>query len=89
MVENRAVDVNRVLIGAGCNRIVNNVSWGACGLISFGSQNAVSIFCPQSAKILTTLPGHKATVNCTHWLPSSKFAFKGTIFISLYIFGWL
>ncbi|KAM0015317.1 putative transcription factor WD40-like family [Helianthus debilis subsp. tardiflorus] len=78
MVENRAVDVNRVFIGAGCNRIVNNVSWGACGLISFGSQNAVSIFCPQSAKILSTLPGHKATVNCTHWLPSSKFAFKAT-----------
>ncbi|KAI7734688.1 hypothetical protein M8C21_032107, partial [Ambrosia artemisiifolia] len=78
MVENRAVDVDRVFIGAGCNRIVNNVSWGACGLISFGSQNAVSIFCPQTAKILTTLPGHKASVNCTHWLPSSKFAFKAT-----------
>ncbi|KAF2618140.1 hypothetical protein F2Q68_00038562 [Brassica cretica] len=30
----------------------------------------------QTAQILTTLPGHKASVNCTHWLPSSKFAFK-------------
>ncbi|CDY16507.1 BnaA08g02600D [Brassica napus] len=29
-----------------------------------------------TAQILTTLPGHKASVNCTHWLPSSKFAFK-------------
>ncbi|KAI3733919.1 hypothetical protein L6452_13377 [Arctium lappa] len=76
MVKNGAVDVERVFIGGGCNRVVNNVSWGACGLISFGSQNAVSIFCPQTAKILTTLPGHKASVNCTHWLPSSKFAFK-------------
>ncbi|KAJ0514763.1 hypothetical protein HanHA300_Chr10g0373251 [Helianthus annuus] len=27
---------------------------------------------------MTTLPGHKASVNCTHWLPSSKFAFKAT-----------
>ncbi|KAI3516715.1 hypothetical protein L1887_15692 [Cichorium endivia] len=78
MVENGAVDVERLFIGGGCNRIVNNVSWGACGLISFGSQNAVSIFSPETAKILTTLPGHKASVNCTHWLPSSKFAFKAT-----------
>lgn len=78
MVRNRVVDVERVFIGGGCNRIVNNVSWGASGFISFGSQNAVSIFCPQTAKILTTLPGHKAPVNCTHWLPSSKFAFRAT-----------
>lgn len=70
------VEVNRVFIGAGCNRIVNNVSWGACDLVSFGAQNAVAIFCPKTAQILTTLPGHKASVNCTHWLPSNKFAFK-------------
>ncbi|CAM9004120.1 unnamed protein product [Rhodiola kirilowii] len=69
-------DVERAFIGAGCNRVVNNVSWGACGLVSFGSQNAVSIFCPKTGQILTTLPGHKASVNCTHWLPSNKFAFK-------------
>ncbi|KAL3830857.1 hypothetical protein ACJIZ3_019659 [Penstemon smallii] len=68
--------VERVFIGAGCNRIVNNVSWGACDLVSFGAQNAVAIFCPKTAQILTTLPGHKAYVNCTHWLPSNKFAFK-------------
>ncbi|XP_076912812.1 elongator complex protein 2-like [Bidens hawaiensis] len=78
MTEYKSVNVQRVFIGSGCNRIVNNVSWGACGLVSFGSQNAVSIFSPQSAKILTTLPGHKASVNCTHWLPSTKFAFKAT-----------
>ncbi|KAG5388057.1 hypothetical protein IGI04_029598, partial [Brassica rapa subsp. trilocularis] len=66
----------RVFIGAGCNKVVNNVSWGSSGLVSFGAQNAVAIFCPKTAHILTTLPGHKASVNCTHWLPSSKFAFK-------------
>ncbi|CAH9062156.1 unnamed protein product [Cuscuta epithymum] len=70
------VGVERVFIGAGCNRIVNNVSWGASGLVSFGAQNAVAIFCPETAQILTTLPGHKASVNCTHWIPSSKYAFK-------------
>ncbi|KAL5828211.1 hypothetical protein ACOSQ4_020008 [Xanthoceras sorbifolium] len=69
-------EVKRVFIGAGCNRIVNNVSWGASGLVSFGAQNAVALFCPETAQILTTLPGHKASVNCTHWLPSNKFAFK-------------
>lgn len=31
----------------------------------------------QTAQICTTLPGHKASVNCTQWLPSNKFAFKG------------
>ncbi|KAI4357741.1 hypothetical protein L6164_001672 [Bauhinia variegata] len=76
MSSESGVEVKKVFIGAGCNRIVNNVSWGASGLVSFGAQNAVAIFCPKSAQILTTLPGHKAVVNCTHWLPSSKFAFK-------------
>lgn len=70
------MEVERVFIGAGCNRVVNNVSWGASGLVSFGAQNAVAIFCPKTAQILTTLPGHKASVNCTLWLPNSKFAFK-------------
>ncbi|KAF7808839.1 elongator complex protein 2 [Senna tora] len=79
------VEVKRVFIGAGCNRIVNNVSWGACGLVSFGAQNAVAIYCPKSAQILTTLPGHKAVVNCTHWLPSSKFAFKAKQFEQHYL----
>ncbi|XVF02220.1 hypothetical protein REPUB_Repub04eG0156800 [Reevesia pubescens] len=69
-------EVKRLFIGAGCNRIVNNCSWGASDLVAFGAQNAVAIFSPKSAQILTTLPGHKATVNCTHWLPSNKFAFK-------------
>lgn len=71
-----AVEVETVFVGAGCNRIVNNVSWGASDLLAFGAQNAVAIFCPKTAQILTTLPGHKAFVNCTHWLPTSKFAFK-------------
>ncbi|KAL7240340.1 hypothetical protein ACSBR2_006067 [Camellia fascicularis] len=70
------VEVERVFIGAGCNRIVNNVSWGASDLVAFGAHNAVSIFCPKTAQILTTLPGHNASVNCTYWLPSTKFAFK-------------
>ncbi|KAL7110624.1 hypothetical protein ACP275_05G037800 [Erythranthe tilingii] len=71
-----AAEVERVFVGAGCNRIVNNVSWGACDLLSFGTQNAVAIFCPKTAQIVTTLPGHNAYVNCTQWLPNSKFAFK-------------
>lgn len=70
------IGVERVFIGAGCNRIVNNVSWGACDLVAFGAENGVAIFCPKAAQILTTLPGHKASVNCTHWIPSSKFAFR-------------
>ncbi|GMN38645.1 hypothetical protein TIFTF001_007862 [Ficus carica] len=70
------VEVKRAFIGAGCNRIVNNVSFSASDLVALGSQNAVAIFSPKTAQILTTLPGHKASVNCTHWLPSPKFAFK-------------
>jgi hypothetical protein len=41
------VEVKRVFIGAGCNRIVNNVSWGASGFVSFGASNAVAIFNPK------------------------------------------
>ncbi|XP_058091414.1 elongator complex protein 2 [Magnolia sinica] len=70
------IEVERVFIGAGCNRIVNNVSWGASNLVAFGCQNAIAVFCPNTAQILTTLPGHKSIVNCTHWLPTNKDAFK-------------
>ncbi|KAL8142019.1 hypothetical protein V2J09_015051 [Rumex salicifolius] len=68
--------VDRVFIGAGCNRIVHNVSWGASGLVAFGANNAVAIFDPKTSQILTTLSGHKGSVNCTHWIPTSKFAFQ-------------
>ncbi|EYU30015.1 hypothetical protein ABFS82_05G036400 [Erythranthe guttata] len=78
-------EVERVFVGAGCNRIVNNVSWGACDLLSFGTQNAVAIFCPKTAQIVTTLPGHNAYVNCTQWLPNSKFAFKAKNFERHYL----
>ncbi|KAK8699316.1 hypothetical protein V6N13_115404 [Hibiscus sabdariffa] len=78
-------EAKNLFIAAGCNRIVNNVSWGASGLVSFGAQNAVAIFCPKSAQILTTLPGHRAAVNCTHWLPSNKFAFKAKHFDRHYL----
>ncbi|KAL4611831.1 hypothetical protein ACB092_08G154200 [Castanea dentata] len=73
---NGGTEVKKVFIGAGCNRVVNNVSWGACDLVAFGAQNAVAIFSPKTAQIVTTLPGHKSSVNCTQWLPSNKFAFK-------------
>ncbi|XP_047072216.1 elongator complex protein 2-like [Lolium rigidum] len=65
-------EAERVFIGAGCNRVVNNVSWGACGLVAFGAQNAVALFSPSRGEIVTTLPGHKAAVNCTLWLPTKK-----------------
>ncbi|KAG0524708.1 hypothetical protein BDA96_07G234800 [Sorghum bicolor] len=70
--EGRGVEARRVFIGAGCNRVVNNVSWGACGLVAFGTQNAVALFSPLRGEIVTTLPGHKAPVNCTLWLPTKK-----------------
>jgi len=44
---NGGAEVRRVFIGAACNRVVNNVSWGACDLVAFGAQNAVAIFCPK------------------------------------------
>uniref|UniRef100_A0A0E0AX08 Elongator complex protein 2 n=1 Tax=Oryza glumipatula TaxID=40148 RepID=A0A0E0AX08_9ORYZ len=70
--EGGGAGVGRVFVGAGCNRVVNNVSWGACGLVAFGAQNAVALFSPLRGEIVTTLPGHKATVNCTLWLPTKK-----------------
>ncbi|GJZ01217.1 elongator complex protein 2 [Tanacetum coccineum] len=35
MANNETVDVERVFIGTGCNRIVNNVSWGSSGFVSY------------------------------------------------------
>lgn len=67
-----SIEVDRVFIGAGCNRIVNTVAWGPSDLVAFGAHNAVAIFNPQAAKILTTLPGHKEVVSCVEWLPRSK-----------------
>lgn len=46
------VEVKGVFIGAGCNRVVNNVSWGACDLVAFGAQNAVAIFSPKVCTVL-------------------------------------
>lgn len=34
-------------------------------------------FDEQSAQILTTLPGHKAVVNCTQWVLTNKDVHKG------------
>lgn len=48
-----AVDVKSVFIGAGCNRVVNNVSWGPSGLVSFGAQNGVALFHPQVYPLLS------------------------------------
>lgn len=45
-------EVKRVFIGAGCNRIVNNVSWGASNLVSFGAQNAVAFFLSEDSSNL-------------------------------------
>lgn len=59
------VEAKRVFIGAGCNRVVNNVSWGACGLVSFGAQNAVAIFCPEVVS-LTHLLLWSSTALCTN-----------------------
>lgn len=119
--EGGGVEARRVFIGAGCNRVVNNVSWGACGLVAFGAQNAVALFSPQvrhfvpyaytsckfelldkyvtcvvcligpnscsreqRGEIVTTLPGHKAPVNCTLWLPTKKDVLQGaSVFPSL------
>lgn len=44
---NGGMEVKKVFIGAGCNRVVNNVSWGACDLVAFGAQSAVAIFSPK------------------------------------------
>lgn len=41
------LEVEGLFIGAGCNRVVNNVSWGAGGLVAFGAQNAAALFSPE------------------------------------------
>ncbi|KAL2608650.1 hypothetical protein R1flu_027223 [Riccia fluitans] len=73
------VNVESAFIGVGCNRVVGAVDWGPFNLVAFGAHNSVAIFCPQRAKILVTLPGHKDYVNCVLWLPTSSQGNTGSL----------
>lgn len=75
-LEGESVEVEAVFISCGCNRVVNAAAWGPSNLVAFGAHNAVAIFCPQTAKIVQTLPGHKDLVNCIEWLPKCQIHFE-------------
>jgi hypothetical protein len=34
-------------VGAGCNRVVNALHWGACGLLAYAAHNAVVVYHPE------------------------------------------
>lgn len=46
------LEVEGLFVGAGCNRIVHNVSWGIGDLVAFGAQNAVALFFPEVINFL-------------------------------------
>lgn len=77
------VEVKRAFIGAGCNRIVNNVSWGASDFLAFGSQNAVVIFSP---KVLLFFSFFNLTISYYH---SSYFLFLFSFFNCRLLRFWL
>ena len=40
-------DVRLAHLGAGCNRVVNALDWGAAGLLAYAAHNAVMIYDPE------------------------------------------
>lgn len=64
-------------VGAGCNRVVDALSWGETGLLAYAAHNAVLIYNTEEARVLGTLLGHTDRVNCVHWLPSAALGLPG------------
>ena len=53
---------------------------------SFGFIRPHSCSCEQRGEIVTTLPGHKAPVNCTLWLPTKKDVLHGaSVFVHFFL----
>ncbi|XP_075265416.1 uncharacterized protein LOC142357761 [Convolutriloba macropyga] len=69
-----SVLVEPVHVSAGCNRVVGGLDWGHAGLVAYGSHHAVILYDPQAAKVVATLHGHAATVNCCKWFPQEQHA---------------
>eukprot|EP00850_Spirogloea_muscicola_P019700 SM000197S05443 [mRNA] locus=s197:4811:9880:+ [translate_table: standard] len=66
------MDVALAFLGVGCNRTARALAWGPHGLAAFAAHHAVAIYLPQAARLLLTLRGHTARVNCVEWLPSHR-----------------
>jgi WD40 repeat protein len=65
-------------VGAGCNRVLNSLHWGATpqsdeGLIAYASSRAVLLFEPRTSAHVATLIGHDDVVNCVHWFTAFEF----------------
>eukprot|EP00850_Spirogloea_muscicola_P014434 SM000103S09526 [mRNA] locus=s103:437592:442532:- [translate_table: standard] len=66
------MDVALAFLGAGCNRTPRALAWGPHGLAAFAAHHAVAVYDPQAARLLLTLRGHAARVNCVEWLPRHR-----------------
>ena len=52
-------------ISTGCNRSPHCMAWShVTGHVYYGSNNSVSVYSVQQYRVLTTLVGHTARVNC-------------------------
>lgn len=45
-------------VSAGCNRIVNSLDWGACGLIAYAAHNSVFVYDDKVALLLFWKPSN-------------------------------
>lgn len=59
-------------VSAGCNRVVNALHWGECGLVAYGAHNAVIVYDLEAMAVVSILLGHEDCVNCVHWVSGSE-----------------
>ncbi|KAK9820488.1 hypothetical protein WJX72_010831 [[Myrmecia] bisecta] len=63
-----------VHVSVGCNRVVNGLAWAPTGLVAYAAHNLVALYNVQDARVVATLLGHTARVNCLTWLPQAAYA---------------
>ncbi|KAH3719324.1 hypothetical protein DPMN_062155 [Dreissena polymorpha] len=68
-----AAPMNTCYISSGCNKSPHCADWGRNNLLCYGSCQAVVVCKPEvagssQARVLHTLSGHKANVNCVKWI---------------------
>ena len=71
----RSAGVELDYVSTGCSLSPHSCAWSQQGLVAFGSNRSVSLYSAdyhsqRTGRVLGTLNGHTARVNCVAWIPS-------------------
>eukprot|EP01087_Luapelamoeba_hula_P017861 TRINITY_DN5671_c0_g1_i1.p1 TRINITY_DN5671_c0_g1~~TRINITY_DN5671_c0_g1_i1.p1 ORF type:complete len:856 (-),score=120.02 TRINITY_DN5671_c0_g1_i1:78-2645(-) len=72
---NGAAVVRPLVVSVGCNRNAHAAAWShfahqptLTGLVAYGAQNMVALYCPSDYAVKHTLRGHQDRVNAVAWI---------------------